>query len=81
MAERFDRDGRRSPQRGRPAGGLRFVITHGGRHPAARRGGGGAALLFFNDEGTECEGISFSGRARAGRWEAGAVVALDQFSG
>jgi len=60
-------------------GKRRFVITHGGRHPDPRRRGPGAAMLFFNDEGQECGGIAFSGSARNGSYDAGAVIALDQF--
>jgi len=72
-----------------PDGKLRMAITNRDRVPdpivngktmaGARKGSKGAGMIFFNDEGDECGGLSFSGKAGDKGAQAGAVLMFDQF--
>jgi hypothetical protein len=72
-----------------PDGKLRMAITNKERVPdpivngktmiGARKGSKGAGIIFFNDEGDECGGLSFSGKAGEKGAQAGAVLMFDQF--
>jgi hypothetical protein len=38
-----------------------------------------AGLIFYNDEGTECGGLTFHGRTVGGKPDAGMILAFDQY--
>jgi hypothetical protein len=38
-----------------------------------------AGLIFYNDEGTECGGLTFHGRSVEGKPDAGMILAFDQY--
>jgi hypothetical protein len=69
-----------------PDGTLRMTISNNARSadpelegtPLDRTGSRGAGLLFFNDNGTECGGLSYGGHARE---DASAGFFFDRFGG
>jgi len=72
-----------------PDGKLRMAITNkervpdpvinGKTYPGARKGSKSAGMIFFNDEGDECGGLAFSGKAAASGGNAGGALLFDQF--
>ena len=72
-----------------PDGKLRMAITNKERVPdpvingktyaGARNGSKSAGMIFFNDEGDECGGLAFSGKASGDQGQAGGALLFDQF--
>jgi hypothetical protein len=73
-----------------PDGKLRMTISNKERIPdpvlngktytGARNGSKTAGMIFFNDEGDECGGLAFSGKAnQQGQGQAGGQLLFDQF--
>jgi hypothetical protein len=73
-----------------PDGKLRMTISNKERIPdpvlngktytGARQGSKTAGMIFFNDEGDECGGLAFSGKANPqGQGQASAQILFDQF--
>ena len=72
-----------------PDGKVRMVIANKERQPdpiingktfkGARKGDKSAGIIFFNDEGDECGGLAYSGRAVGGNAQAGGALLFDQF--
>lgn len=52
-------------------------VVNGKKLPANRDASG---MIFFNDEGTECGGLIYGGKAKDGKGEAGASLTFDQFN-
>jgi hypothetical protein len=62
-----------------PEGRNRFLITHGGRHPDRRRQGAQCRHALLQRRRRRVRRLAFTGAATAGGYDAGAVIALDQF--
>jgi hypothetical protein len=68
-------------------GQLRLVIANKERTPGpVERGvpfgygsGRRVGLIFYNDEGTECGGLCFGSAKKGDQFEAGAILAFDQY--
>lgn len=72
-----------------PDGKLRMTISNKERVPdpvingktfaGARQGSKSAGMIFFNDQGDECGGLAFSGKAAGTGGDAGGALLFDQF--
>ncbi len=68
-------------------GTLRLVIANRAQSPGPMyrgrpfgyAGGNRPGLIFFNEEGTEDGGLTWGGRTENGRFNAGAMLAFDQY--
>lgn len=68
-------------------GKLRMVIANKERTPGPVEhgvpfgygSGRRLGLIFYNDEGTECGGLSFGSAKKGDQFEAGAILAFDQY--
>jgi hypothetical protein len=68
-------------------GKLRMVMANKERTPGpvergvpfAYGGGRRVGLIFYNDEGTECGGLAFGSSRTGDTYEAGAILAFDQY--
>lgn len=54
-------------------------IINGKTFAGARKGSKSAGMIFFNDEGDECGGLAFSGKAGENGAQAGGALLFDQF--
>jgi hypothetical protein len=54
-------------------------IINGKTFTGARKGSKSAGIIFFNDEGDECGGLAFSGKAGERGADAGGALLFDQF--
>lgn len=69
-------------------GTLRMAIHNKERVPDAvvngmkfkREGSQSAGMIFYNNEGSECGGLSFSGREQDGQADAGAAILFDKYN-
>ncbi len=69
-------------------GKLRLVIANKEQTPGpVERGvpfgygsGRRTGLIFYNDEGTECGGLAFGSSREGSKYEAGAILAFDQYN-
>jgi hypothetical protein len=72
-----------------PDGKLRMTISNKERVPdpiingktytGARKGSKSAGIIFFNDEGDECGGLAYSGKASGTQGQASGALLFDQF--
>jgi hypothetical protein len=68
-------------------GTLRLVISNREQSPGPMYkgkpfgypGGGRPGLIFFNEEGTEDGGLTWEGKTENGKYQAGALLAFDQY--